>query len=122
MLKSRQLPPELPPQREPVSMPPPTRSRPTANQEYPTQTGRPRGETDFHHALAEGLRRTLDAHFAADPFVYVAAGQMMFYVPGDRRRHVQPDVMVVRGVARRDRPNYLVWEEAKGPDVVVEIT
>jgi hypothetical protein len=33
-----------------------------------------------------------------------------------------PDVFVVKGVANYDRPNYLLWEEGKGPDVTIEIT
>src|SRR5208282_5908853 len=46
----------------------------------------------------------------------------IFYVPGNRRRHISPDVFVVKGVPKRERLNYLVWEEAKGPDVVIELT
>ncbi len=103
-------------------MAPPPPTRPTANHDYPTGPGRPRAETDSHRALVDGLRQTLEAHFTGDPFVTVAARLLVFYVPGDRRRHVLPDLMVVRGVARRDRPNYLVWEEGKGPDVVLEVT
>jgi Putative restriction endonuclease len=103
-----------------MSSTPPT--RPSSNHDYPTTTARGQGETDFHRALVDGLRQTLDAHFAADPFIAVLARTMVFYVPGDRRRHVRPDLMVVRGAARRDRPNYLVWEEGKGPDFVLEVT
>src|SRR5207302_442606 len=93
----------------PASTPPAT--RPTSNQEYPASPPRTRGETDFERAFVDGLRQTLDTYFSADTFTYVASHLLVFYVPGDRRRHVQPDLMVARGVAKRDRPNYLVWEE-----------
>src|SRR5262249_45364399 len=41
---------------------------------------------------------------------------------GNRRRHVSPDVFVVRGVPNHRRPNYLIWQEGKGPEVVIELT
>ena len=31
-------------------------------------------------------------------------------------------MFVVKGVAKHQRPNYLIWEESKGPDVVIELT
>jgi putative restriction endonuclease len=31
-------------------------------------------------------------------------------------------VFVVKGVPKRDRLNFLTWEEGKGPDVVIELT
>ncbi len=96
-------------------------SRAPSNADYPSSAGRPRAETEFHRTLVEELRRSLDAHFI-DPFVYVAAELLVFYVPGDRRRHVTPDLFVARGVAKHDRPNYLVWEEGKAPDFVLEVT
>src|SRR5262249_44151133 len=33
-----------------------------------------------------------------------------------------PDVFVVRGVPKGDRLNYLLWEEKRGPQVVIELT
>jgi Uma2 family endonuclease len=47
---------------------------------------------------------------------------LIFYVPGNKRKHVAPDVFVVRGVSNRNRDNYLVWEEGKSPDTIVEVT
>src|SRR5206468_9734638 len=42
---------------------------------------------------------------------------------GNPRRHVAPDVFLVRGVAKEPpRDYYLLWKEEKGPDVVIEIT
>jgi Uma2 family endonuclease len=46
----------------------------------------------------------------------------LFYERGNRRRRVSPDVFVVKGIAKHDRPNYLLWEERKGPDVAIELT
>jgi len=46
----------------------------------------------------------------------------MFYVRGNKRKHLSLDVFVAKGVARRRRDNYLIWEEGKGPDFVIEVT
>jgi Uma2 family endonuclease len=68
------------------------------------------------------LIATLKQHFAAQPRVYVSGNLLLFYEQGNRRRHVSPDVFVVRGVANHNRPNYLLWEEGRAPQVVIELT
>jgi Uma2 family endonuclease len=92
------------------------------NLDYPTSDGKPMAETDVHRVLMNTLIETLKAHFAADPQVYVSGNLLLFYEPGNKRRHVAPDVFVVRGVPRGPRKNYILWEEGKGPDVVIELT
>jgi Uma2 family endonuclease len=79
-------------------------------------------ETDWHRDLMLELIQTLEAFYAGQPLVYVSGNLLVFYEPGNRRRHVAPDVFVVKGVLNHKRPNYLVWEEHKGPDVVIELT
>lgn len=47
----------------------------------------------------------------------------VYCVPGDRLKHVSPDLFVVRGVPKdKHRKKYLLWEEDKGPELVVELT
>jgi Uma2 family endonuclease len=89
---------------------------------YPTSDGKPMAETDWHRILMIDLIQTLENWFADDPKVYVSGNLLMFYVPGDRRRHLSPDVFVVKGVPKHKRLYYLVWEEKKGPDIVIELT
>jgi Uma2 family endonuclease len=79
-------------------------------------------ETDWHRRLISTLIETLEAYFAEEPRIYVSGNLLLFYKEGDPRRHVAPDVFVVKGVPKRPRPNYLVWREGKGPDVVIECT
>jgi Uma2 family endonuclease len=79
-------------------------------------------ETDWHRDLMAALIATLKSYFAGDPRVYVSGNLLLFYVPGNRRRHVSPDVFVVKGVPRHARPNYLLWEERKSPNCVIELT
>jgi Uma2 family endonuclease len=89
---------------------------------YPTSDGRPMAETDLHRDLMVDLIETLKNWFAADPQTYVSGNILLFYEPGNKRRHVSPDVLVVRGIAKLRRDNYLVWEEGKAPDLVIEVT
>jgi Uma2 family endonuclease len=79
-------------------------------------------ETDLHYQLLVDTRETLDAYYAPDEMVYVSGNLLVFYEPGNRRRHLAPDVFVVKGVPKRRRDNYLIWREGKGPDVVIELT
>ena len=90
---------------------------------YPTRDGRPMGETELHRKKMVDLIDTLEDHFALDPNVYVSGNLLVFYERGNRRKHVSPDVFVVRGVPKLPiRDNYLIWREGKAPEVVIEIT
>ena len=90
--------------------------------DYPTSDGKPMAETDFHRDLMVDLIETLRAHFATDPMVYVSGNLMLFYEEGNKRKHVSPDVMVVRGIPKQRREHFLMWAEGKGPDLVIELT
>jgi Uma2 family endonuclease len=94
---------------------------PERRNDYPTSDGKPMGETDWHRKLMNILIETLEAFFAGQR-VYVSGNLLLFYEPGNRRRHVSPDVFVVRGVDNHLRDNYLLWEERRGPQVVIEVT
>jgi len=89
---------------------------------YPTTDGKPMAETDRHRTLMFDLIDQLKRWYASDPMTYVSGNLLLFYEQGNKRRHVSPDVMVVHGIKDEERPNYLMWEEGKGPDVVFELT
>lgn len=89
---------------------------------YPSRDGRPIGETPVHRDLLVELVHGLQRRFAGDPMVYVSGNMLVYYVSGDRRRHVSPDVWMARGVPNRYRDYYLVWEEPRGPEMVIELT
>ena len=88
---------------------------------YPESDGKPMGETDAHIAQILDLRFSLSRFFRNDPQVYVAADLLLYYVEGDPKEFVVPDVFVVRGVPKGDRRVYKLWEEGRAPDVVFEI-
>jgi Uma2 family endonuclease len=79
-------------------------------------------ETDDHRDLMLEQIETLKLYKANDPRFYVSGNLLVFYEPGNRRRHVAPDVFVVRGVAKHNREHYLIWIEGKGPEAIVELT
>lgn len=90
--------------------------------EYPTSDGKPMAETDFHRILMNALIMTLESHFADDPMIYVSGNLLLYYVRGNKRKHISPDVFVVKGVEKKPRLYYLTWEERKTPSAVIEIT
>ena len=89
---------------------------------YPTSDGRPMAETDWHRDIMYALIKVLQSFYATDPRVYVSGNLLLYYVPGNKRRHVSPDVFIGKGVPKRQRPYYLLWEEGKSPNLVIEVT
>jgi hypothetical protein len=79
------------------------------------------GETDLHRTIMIESIESLKLHYAGQQ-VYVSGNILLLYQPGNRRRHVSPDVLVVKGLAPHDRENYLLWEEGRPPQVVIEVT
>lgn len=79
-------------------------------------------ETDVHRNLMTYLIEALKLWFAAARRVYVSGNNLLYYVKGDPRKSVSPDVYVVRGVAKRDRNVYKLWEERQAPRVVIEVS
>ena len=90
--------------------------------EYPSSDGKPMAETEFHLTNMLEVIGQLKRFFEEAADVYACGNMLMYYVPGDKRKHVSPDIFVVCGIDKRIRENYLVWEEGKGPDLVIELT
>jgi len=88
---------------------------------YPEEDGKPMAESDFQRNPLIYCIGTLDAWFEKYPNVYVSGNLLMYYEKGNPSKSVAPDVFVVFGVPKYDRPNYKIWEEGKGPDLVIEI-
>jgi hypothetical protein len=89
--------------------------------DYPTSDGRPMGETDWHRSVMIDTINTLIDYFAGQQ-VYVTGNLLLYYEEGNRRKHVSPDCMVVRGAEMRPRDYYLLWAEGRSPNVVIEVT
>ena len=88
---------------------------------YPTSDGRPMGETDLHRQDMFDLIESLKLFYQGQR-VYVSGNLLICYRPGNRRKHVSPDVFVVKDIDPHPRDNYILWEEGKAPEVVIEVT
>jgi len=89
---------------------------------YPETDGKPMGETDFHIKLIVDISEALRNFFMRQPDVYVSRDLLLYYEPDNTRKFVVPDVFVVRGVNKRYRRVYKLWEEGRPPNVVIEIS
>jgi Uma2 family endonuclease len=99
------------------------RSKTVRRVDYPTSDGKPMAETELHWQVMVDAVENMRDYFAADPMVHVGGNLLLFYEEGNRRKHVSPDAFMVRGIPKLPlRDYYLLWEEGKPPDVVIEIT
>jgi Uma2 family endonuclease len=92
---------------------------------YPDSDGQPMGETPRRVRTILDSYEILDFWFRDRRDVFVAANMFLYYVRGDRHKHVSPDVFVVKGIPKikvPERRSYRLWEEGKGPSAVLEIT
>jgi Uma2 family endonuclease len=89
--------------------------------EYPTSDGQPMAETPEHVQVMIDLIVGLQSRYVAAPDVWVSGNFFLYYEEGNPKARVSPDVMLARGVAQWDRPNYLLWVE-KPPSLIVEVT
>lgn len=91
--------------------------------DYPTSDGRPMAETGIHRDVLFDSLDCLQYRYRDDPNVCVSGNLLMYYVPGNKRKHVSPDIFVVFGVPKEpNRDYFLAWEEGKAPDVIIEAT
>ena len=79
-------------------------------------------ESDFQLRPLLYAVTTLRTYFQDRADVYVAGDMFIYYEEGNPEAVVAPDVFVVIGTAKRDRASYMLWQEPKGPDFVLEIT
>ena len=89
---------------------------------YPESDGQPMAESELHQEemvdLIVGLRR----RYRETPDVYVAGNLFFYFVRGDPRSVVAPDVFLVQGVPKVRRKIYKLWDEGRVPSLVIEVT
>ncbi len=89
---------------------------------YPETDGEPMAETDLHRDLMAELIAELETYFEHAPDVYVSGNLLIYYVQGNPKKRVAPDVFVVRGVPKHKRRIYKLWEEGHAPSCVIEVS
>jgi Uma2 family endonuclease len=95
---------------------------PPTEDELPSDDGMPM-ETQRHALQLQLLIDPLRLYWTDRQDVYVG-GNMFVYFSLEQVRHQDfrgPDFFVVLGVPRRERKSWVVWQEGKGPDVVIEL-
>ncbi|MBI2570886.1 MAG: Uma2 family endonuclease [Candidatus Schekmanbacteria bacterium] len=60
--------------------------------------------------------------FRAAERIYVAANMLFYHEEGNPSAVRSPDVFAVKGVHKRDRRSYKLWEERAAPCLVIEVT
>jgi len=88
---------------------------------YPESDGEPMAETDVHRDLMIDMIDILKNHFRDERDVYISGNLLLYYEQGNPFKSVAPDVFAVFGVEPKRRRTYLLWEEGKGPDFVLEL-
>ncbi len=99
-----------------------TRPHPRRKIHYPESDGLPLAETRFQYDSLTYAAGALEVYFRDRSDVAVEGRRLLYYVEGDPRSRVSPDVFVVIGAPKRRRRTYRIWEEPKGPDFVLEVT
>jgi Uma2 family endonuclease len=89
---------------------------------YPESDGKPMAETELHGEEMFDLIKALRSRYRDAPDVYVWGNLLLYYVQGNPRACVSPDVFLVKGVPKHRRRIYKLWEEGQGPCFVIEVT
>ena len=89
--------------------------------QYPSSDGKPMADSDAQRRAMVYALSALEIWFADRGDAYVSGDLLIYYEPGNPKVSIAPDVFVVLGVAKRTRTTYLVWEEGKAPDFVLEV-
>jgi Uma2 family endonuclease len=90
--------------------------------EYPTSDGRPMAESNLHRKVMADLIAALEQRYLDDPHAWAGGNFLLYFEKGNPRASVSPEVVLVRGVEKWDRPLYKLWEEGRPPDFVIEVT
>ncbi len=87
---------------------------------YPDSDGEPLAETQTHVWVILSLLSMLSRYLGDQAVVF--ANQFFYYIEGNPRARVAPDVMVVYGIKPGRYRNYKLWEERQVPEIVIEVT
>jgi Uma2 family endonuclease len=101
---------------------PPDLPWPPTEDDLPSSDGEPM-ETWRHVLQMTLLIETLSLAWAGRPDGFVGGNMFLYFSPDQVRGRFfrGPDVFAVLGVPKRERKSWVVWEEGKGPDVIVEL-
>ena len=85
---------------------------------YPCSDGRPMADNAWQSRAIVKAAGDLEV---AHPEALAVADILVYPEEGNPRNRIAPDVLVAFGVGTHSRSSYLVWEEGKPPDWVLEV-
>ena len=85
---------------------------------YPCSDGRPMADNAWQSRAIVKAAGDLEV---AHPDALAVADMLVYPEEGNPRNRIAPDVLVAFGVGTHSRSSYLVWEEGKPPDWVLEV-
>jgi Uma2 family endonuclease len=88
---------------------------------YPSSDGEPLAETQQHILAILNTLGILRLYLQERPAV-VFADQFLYYIEGNPKARVAPDVMVVFEIEKRLYANYKIWEGQQTPAIIFEVT
>ena len=90
---------------------------------YPESDGKPMSETELHLRMTIYIWQLLDWRYQR-PDVFVGCDMNVYWVEGNPRRCVVPDVFVALGARVLDAPRriYQTWREGVPPTTAIEVT
>jgi Putative restriction endonuclease len=88
---------------------------------YPSGDGKPVAET-YSHFIAIITTLLVLKQYLFGQQATVLGNQFLYYIQGNPRARVAPDVMVIFNVKPGGRDNYKTWEEGEVPRVIFEMT
>ncbi len=88
---------------------------------YPSSDGEPLAETQ-QHVLAILMTLAILRLYLQEQQAVVFADQFLYYIEGNPRARVAPDVMVVFDIEKRLYANYKIWEGQQTPAIIFEVT
>lgn len=88
---------------------------------FPSEETPKVGETTWHYLSIKLAFNLLERVFPEPSDVFIAANHFLYWDPRQRGQVIGADLYVVKGVGRKNRSSYKVWEEGgRVPDVVFE--
>jgi Uma2 family endonuclease len=98
----------------------PSRSA-AAEPNYPESDGKPMAETDLHRNWMLWIIEMLQFYFRGRQ-IYVSGNLLIYYLRGDPKKRIAPDVFVVKECEQKLRRVFKIWEEGKRPCFALEVT
>ena len=90
--------------------------------DLPCEDGEP-VESKRHYLQRALLQEPLEHFWAGRQDVFIGADQFLYFMEQqtNTRYFRGPDLMVVTGAVRKERKSWVVWQEGKVPDLVIEL-